>query len=93
MKNPFPWGDKKAVEMGQPLYFMSPVFSRSLEEHPDYYFWTVSEGRYRGTDSVEELNLTETMPPHKLYLPEKQRWQVLNYLWSMGKEWEKVHIY
>jgi len=99
MKNPIPWGDKEAVEMGKLLYelacvrchwtrggdppsfnFMSPVFSQGLEEHPDYYFWTVSEGR---------LWEGRGMPPHKLYLPDKQRWQVLNYLWVMGKEFQK----
>ncbi len=100
VKNPFPWGDAKAVEMGELLYewacvrchwpnwtkpysfsFMSAVFSKGLEEHPDYYFWTVSEGR---------LDWGRTMPAHKLYLPEKQRWQLLNYLWAMGKEFEKT---
>ena len=110
MKNPFPWGDEKAVAMGELLYeracvnchwpvrtqpysfsFMSAVFSQGLEEHPDYYFWTVSEGRLEGTD-LGEQNLAENMPAHKFYLPEKQRWQALNYLWSMGKEYEKAAI-
>ena len=63
--------------------FMSAVFSKGLEEHPDYYFWTVSEGR------GSMLN----MLPLKRILPPKQRWQVINYLWSMGKEWEKEHAY
>ena len=102
MKNPFPWGDKKAVEAGKLLYetlctechwlpgsLPSPpdvrdaVFARDLEEHADYYFWTVSEGK---------LDWGTSMPPHKNYLPEKQRWQVLNYFWSMGKEYEKTAI-
>ena len=97
MKNPFPWGDTKAVEIGKLLYEkmscatchstsfnrISAVFSQSLEEHPDYYFWTVSEGK---------LDWGTSMPPHKNYLPEKQRWQVLNYFWSMGKEYEKTAI-
>ena len=103
MKNPFPWGDKKAVEMGGILYeracvrchwnsmikpysfnFIPSAFSKGLEEHPDFYFWRISEGW---------LEWGRTMPPHKTMLPEKQRWQVLNYLWNMGKEWEKVHTY
>ena len=102
MVNPFPWGDEKAVAMGQLIYerafcpnchwtrgtkppsfnFLSAVFSKGLEEHPDYYFWTVSEGRGWG------LN----MLPLKLILPAKQRWQLLNYLWSMGKAYEKNAI-
>jgi mono/diheme cytochrome c family protein len=103
MKNPFPWGDEEAVAMGELLYerecvrchwtsmtkpysfsLMSSAFSKGLEEHPDFYIWRLSEGWLEGG---------RTMPPHKLYLPEKQLWQVLNYLWSMGKEWEKVYIY
>jgi len=99
MVNPFPWGDEKAVAMGQLIYerafcpnchwtrgtkppsfnFLSAVFSKGLEEYPAYYFWSVSEGR-------------QNMPAHKLYLPQKQRWQVLNYLWVMGKEYEKRAI-
>ncbi|MBU2008389.1 MAG: c-type cytochrome [Chloroflexi bacterium] len=106
MKSPFPWGEKKTVEMGQVLYelmctschwpvrtqppsfnWMSAVFSRDLEEHPDFYFWTISEGRppprnWRYLPGA-------MMPPFKARLPEKQRWQILNYLWSVGKEYEK----
>jgi mono/diheme cytochrome c family protein len=103
MKNPFPWGDKEAVEMGQrlyeqlctrchwpdrtqPMYFslVSSVFSKGLEEHPDFYFWRISEGW---------LEWGRTMPPWKYYLPEKQRWEVLNYLWSMGKKWQELYSY
>ncbi|MBU2008813.1 MAG: cytochrome c [Chloroflexi bacterium] len=103
MKNPFPWGDPETVQMGELLYeracirchwtrmtkpyffsFMSPVYSQSLEEYPAYYFWTVSEGLLR-------LPQGGGMPPHKLYLPEKQRWQVLNYLWAMGKEYQEKY--
>jgi mono/diheme cytochrome c family protein len=105
MKNPFVWGDEKAVAMGQLLYdrmcarchwaqptdttyvnatnrfIMTSALSQGLEEHPDFYFWRVSEGW---------LEFGRAMPPHKYYLPEKQRWQVLSYLWSMAREWEKV---
>ena len=110
MKSPFPWGDKKAVELGQLLYelmcsschwpqgskppsfnWMTSVFSRDLEEHPDFYFWTISEGRPPPRNWLYLPGAT--MPPHKAYLPEKQRWQILNYLWSVGKEYEKAHPY
>ncbi len=91
MKNPFPWGDTKAIEMGHLLYekmcinchpvlnappspsdFANSVYSRQVEEHADYYFWMVSEGRVRGY---------HTMLAYKNFLPEKQRWQVVNYVW------------
>ena len=98
MKPPFPWGDKTAVEKGKLLYEKTckrchypwkepppPYFNRmslldppTMEEHADYYFWTVSEGR---------LHFGGTMPAFKTILPEKQRWQLLNYLWSLGKEY------
>jgi len=104
MKNPFKWGDEKAVEAGKLLYERvcaqchSPtamwgggehydirygVQPQDLEQHPDYYFWTVSEGRA----------YCHTMPSHKTLLPEKQRWQILNYFWSGAKEYEKVPRY
>ena len=103
MKNPFPWGDKKAVEMGELLFDracavchneLSLVYqghyniqvgirTQALEEHPDFYFWTISEGRA----------YCHTMPTHKTLLPEKQRWQILNYFWSGAKEYEEVHKY
>jgi mono/diheme cytochrome c family protein len=103
MKNPFPWGDKAAVAMGELLYekacirchwptrekpysfsFMSAAWSQSVQEHPDFYFWTISEGRVGPGGGG--------MPPHKDYLPAKQRWEVLNYLWSMGEEFKKNAI-
>ena len=110
MKNPIPWGDEKAVAMGQLLYekmcagchwrdaseppsfnWMSSAFSRSLEENPDFYFWTISEGRPPPRNWLYLPG--STMAPYKTYLPEKQRWDILNYLWSLGIEYEKVHSY
>ena len=101
MKPPFPWGDETAVEKGKLLYervcarchsnchsaeatrllwnMASPAYSQSLEEHPDYYFWMLSEGRTKSN---------MVMPSHKGLLPEKQRWQLLNYIWSVGKEYQ-----
>jgi len=89
MKNPFAWGDKKAVEAGKLIYGVmcsqchwrtadpqDAAFTQMLEEHPDYYFWRVSEAMA----SCHPY----TLPSFKLYLPEKQRWQVLNYIWSKG---------
>jgi len=103
MKNPFAWGDPKAVAAGELIYerffcmnchwprrtkpygfsFMSAAFSKGLEQHPDYYFWTISEGR----------GWWLAMLPCKYILPPTQRWEILNYLWAMGKEYEKVHSY
>jgi len=31
-------------------------------------------------------------PPHKGYLPAKQRWEVLEYLWTGGEEFKKDAI-
>ena len=48
-------------------------YRQNLEEGPDFYFWTVSEGR------------PETpMPPWGSILSEEERWQVLTYIWSLG---------
>jgi len=70
--------------------FASSSLSRELEEAPDYYFWTISEGRLpQGWRYLP--GTTRTMPPHKSVLPERQRWQVLSYLWSIGKEYAKAH--
>ena len=96
MKNPSPWGDKKAVEMGQLLYeraceqchlpegpLPSPpdvrdaVWAANMEEYAAYYFWRVSEAPIY-------CHLGPPMPVFKNLLPEKQRWQVLNYMRSMG---------
>ncbi len=54
--------------------FSATDFTQSLEEKPDSYFWTLSEGR-----------LAKGMPPYKSSLSEEQRWQTLTYLWSLGK--------
>ncbi len=50
-------------------------YRQSLEERPDFYFWTVSEGR------VDTL-----MPPWASSLSEEERWQALTYIWSLGSE-------
>ncbi|MBI4186160.1 MAG: c-type cytochrome [Chloroflexi bacterium] len=49
--------------------------SAQIEERPDFYFWTVSEGR-----------LTKGMPPFKSSLSEEQRWKVLTYLWTLSQK-------
>jgi len=100
MKNPFKWGDEKAVQQGKLLFEQvcaqchSPtvmwgggnhydirygVLPQDLEQHPDYYFWTISEGR----------SYCHVMPPHKTLLPEKQRWEILNYFWAGAVEYQK----
>ena len=91
-ENPFPWSDTPVQETGEGIYqscigchgvdggniaesdFSAEGFAQSLEERPDYYFWILSEGR-----------LDKGMPPFKSSLSEEQRWQVLTYLWSLGK--------
>ncbi len=94
LKNPFPWGDTLAQKAGEKLYqqsclgchgtkgdslagfnFSATDYPRSLEEQPDFAFWILSEGR-----------LAKGMPPFKSSLSDEQRWQVLTYVWSLGKQ-------
>ncbi len=94
LKNPFLWSDTSAQEVGKGLYQRSclgchgadgssiatvdlstPDFPQRLEKRPDFYFWLLSEGR-----------MDRGMPPFKSSLSDEQRWQVLTYLWSLGKE-------
>ncbi len=94
LKNPFPWDSTSAQAAGKKLYqqsclgchgvkgnnlpasdFSSADFPKSLENRTDYYFWILSEGR-----------LDKGMPLYKSTLSEEQRWQVLTYLWSLGKQ-------
>ncbi len=93
VKNPYPWDDIAVQAQGKKIYdkscgachgangknfpgsnFGTVEFSASLEAQPDYYFWAISEG---GTKPG--------MPPYKSSLSEQERWQVLTYMWSMGK--------
>lgn len=93
LENPFPWSDKTAQENGKMMYqssclgchgangdniaeydFSTADFPPDLEARPDHYFWVISEGR-----------LDKGMPPYKSSLSDEQRWQVLTYLWSLGK--------
>lgn len=93
LKNPLPWADPSAQEAGKKVYQQSclgchgangrnlraadlgaPDFPEQLEQRADYYFWILSEGR-----------LDKGMPPFKSSLSEQQRWQLLNYSWSLGK--------
>ncbi len=53
--------------------FSTIDYRQSLEERPDFYFWTVSEGR-----------LDTIMPPWGASRSEEERWQVLTYIWSLG---------
>ncbi|MFQ5996997.1 MAG: c-type cytochrome [Dehalococcoidales bacterium] len=94
LKNPFPWSDASARETGKELYKQSCIgchgidggniaeadfgatdYPQRLEERPDFYFWILSEGA-----------LDKGMPPYQSSLSEEQRWQVLTYLWSLGKK-------
>lgn len=92
LDNPFDWSDASAQEAGKGLYqhyclgchgvnggnivgadFSATDFPESLEERPDFYFWVLSEGR-----------LDKGMPSYRSSLSDKQRWQALTYLWSLG---------
>lgn len=53
--------------------FSASDFPQELEKKPDFYFWTLSEGRPSGG-----------MPAFKAVLSEEQRWQVLTYVRSLG---------
>lgn len=93
LKNPFPWGDVSAQEAGRGIYqrsclgchgangsnladanFSLATYPQGLESRADFYFWIVSEGM-----------LSKGMPAYKSSLSDEQRWQVLTYLWSLGK--------
>lgn len=93
LKNPFPWDNTTAQEIGKKLYqqsclgchgvkgnglsgfdFSSADFQKDLEIRADYHYWILSEGR-----------LDRGMPPFKSSFSDEQRWQVLTYLWSLGK--------
>ncbi|MBU2008815.1 MAG: cytochrome c [Chloroflexi bacterium] len=100
MKNPLPWGDKKNIEMGQILFErlctechwlvkpMTPppppppdvreaVWAANIEDYAAYYFWRMSEAPLI-------CHWGPGMPAAKNFLPEKQRWQVLDYVRVMG---------
>ncbi len=92
-KNPYAWDDAQAQKAGKQVYqraclchgpdggslsaadFSSPKFPTSLENAADFYFWAVSEG---------ELKIG--MPGFKSSLSDQERWQVLTYIWSLGKK-------
>ena len=93
LQNPFPWTDNVTQASGKVTYqlscqgchgtfgnnlsiadFSASRYSNNLIERPDYYFWLISEGR---TD--------KGMPAYSSTLSEKQRWQVLTYVWSLGR--------
>jgi mono/diheme cytochrome c family protein len=93
MENPFSWSDASVQGAGKVIYqrsclgchgvtgsgtagsdFGAADFPQSLEERPDYYFWKLGDGE-----------LDKGMPAYKSVLSEEQRWQILTYLWSIGK--------
>ncbi|MFH0942261.1 MAG: c-type cytochrome [Chloroflexota bacterium] len=92
-KNPFPWDDVSAQKAGKDIYqrsclgchgtggagvagadFSSVALHEKMAQEPDYFLWRLSEGL-----------ITRGMPPYKSSLSEEKRWQVLTYLWSLGK--------
>ncbi len=94
LENPFPWDDASAQQVGEEVYensclgchgidgsnladydFSAADFSQSLEERQDFYYWVLSEGR-----------IEKGMPAYGSSLSEEERWQVLTYLWSLGRE-------
>lgn len=93
LQNPFPWTDNATQAAGKEVYlrscqgchgafgknisladFSATRYSNNLIQKPDYYFWLISEGR-----------IDRGMPAYKAALSEKQRWQVLTYVWSLGQ--------
>ncbi|MDP2719628.1 MAG: c-type cytochrome [Dehalococcoidia bacterium] len=92
--NPFKWDDASAQNAGKQIYqqsclgchgidgknvpsanFGSPEYRQNLEKSPDHAFWIFSEGK-----------MSNGMPPFKGSLSEEKRWQVITFLWSLGKE-------
>ncbi len=93
LENPSQWDDASAREAGEELYkqsclgchgidgsniansnFSDTDYPQRLEGKADFYFWKLSEGE-----------LDKGMPPYQSSLSEEQRWQMLTYLWSLGK--------
>ena len=74
-----PKGDGKGVaaakQVPPPTDFTRPYIRGRFEDHPDFIFWTLSEGRPR-----------TSMPPFKFVLNEDQRWQVLTYLYGLSRK-------
>ncbi|MBI4304669.1 MAG: c-type cytochrome [Chloroflexi bacterium] len=94
MKNPFPWDTTSVQDAGKKLYqqsclgchgakgsnlptadFSKADYQKKLEESADYVFWVLSEGR-----------MDKGMPGYKSSLSEENRWQVLTYMWALGKQ-------
>lgn len=92
-KNPFPWDDTTAQKAGKDIYqrsclgchgstgaqvasadFSSAAKHQQLEGEPDFFLWRLAEGL-----------LSKGMPPFKSSLSTEKQWQVLTYLWSLGK--------
>lgn len=93
LKNPFPWSDASVQAAGKALYqlyclgchgvtgsgvassdFSARHYPQRLEDRPDLYYWILSEG-----------SMDKGMPPFKSSISEQARWQVLTYIWSLGK--------
>lgn len=92
-KNPFPWDDVSAQKAGRDIYqrsclgchgtggagiagsdFSSAALHQKMEQEPDYFLWRLGDGL-----------ISRGMPPFKSSLSEEKQWQVLTYLWSLGK--------
>ena len=96
IEKPSPWGDPKSMEIGQLLFAKTctechwvadpqapsaevrdAAWAANMEENADYYFWFMSEAPF-------VCHQGSRMPAFKNFLPEKQRWQVLDYLRNTG---------
>lgn len=94
LKNPFKWDDPDVQASGKNVYkqsclgchgvkgsnlaqfdFSKLEYAAGLEGRPDYYFWVLSEGR-----------MSQGMPGYKASLSEEQRWHLLTYMRSLGRQ-------
>ncbi len=94
LKNPFPWSDAPAQEVGKELYQQSCSGCHggsgdnlagsdfSVVDYPK----SLEERADLYFWILSEGMLDEGMPPYKSSFSEEQRWQVLTYLWSLGTE-------
>lgn len=59
----------------QPANFAAPMVMRAFEQHQDYLFALVSEGKAQ-----------TGMPAFKDDLSETEIWQVITYAWALGRQ-------
>ncbi len=93
LKNPFPWSDASAQEVGKGLYQQYCLGCHGANggniAGADFSTATHPQSLEERPDFyfwiLSEGRLDKGMPPFKSSLSEEQRWQVLTYLWSFGE--------